>query len=200
MMKKYNIAFSILMVVALVFTITIWPQSGLAQDQDTVVLKKDTWENYKIILQRNIFSRQRGPRIDLSRSRRLDVPPPPNPETYHILKGVVQENGVFIAFIENTQLGKILRLREGDAVARGKVNNFNLDTIEYHFEDHKVIVSMGNDLEGGKGTVTLNQMYELSQSYTPTSQGAAEKSSAPSADEAEILKQLMERRKQQLGQ
>jgi len=199
-MRKYNnkIAVCILPTVALVFLMTLWPQSGLSQN--AAVSKKDVWENYQIILQRNIFSRLRSPRVDRSQRQRMDSPPPPNPETYHILKGVVQENGVFIAFIENTQLGKILRLHEGDTVARGKVSNFNLDTIEYHFEDRKITVSMGNDLEGGKGTVTLNQMYELSQSYTPTSQGAAEKSSAPSADEAEILKQLMERRKQQLGQ
>ena len=130
----------------------------------------------------------------------MDAPPPPNPETYYILKGIVQENGVFIAFLEDTQRGQIFRVREGDSVARGKVKTFNLDTIEYEFEDRTVTVAMGKDLEGGKGTVTLNQMYELSESYTPTSQGAAEKSSAPSADEAEILKQLMERRKQQLGQ
>ena len=104
------------------------------------------------------------------------------------------------AFIENTQLGQILKVREGDSVARGKVANFNLDTIEYQYEDNKITVAMGNDLEGGKGTTTLNQMYELSQTYTPGSQKEKEESSGPSADEAEILKKLMERRRQQLEQ
>jgi hypothetical protein len=72
--------------------------------------------------------------------------------------------------------------------------------IEYHFEDRIVKVAIGKDLEGGTGTITLNQMYELSQTYSPTTQKASEESSSPSADEAEILKQLMERRRQQLGQ
>jgi hypothetical protein len=85
-------------------------------------------------------------------------------------------------------------------VARGTVKNFNLDTIEYDFEDRKFTVGIGSDLEGGKGTTTLNQIYELSQTYTPTSQKGTEESSTPSADEAEILKKLMERRRQQLGQ
>ena len=129
----------------------------------------------------------------------MDAPPPPTPESYHILRGIVQENGVFIAFIEDTQKGQIFKVREGDSLARGNVKTFNLDTIEYHFEDRKVIVSMGYDLEGGRGSVTFNQMYELSQSYTPTSQEGTEETSSPSADEAEILKQLMERRRQQLG-
>lgn len=199
-MKKYNnkITFYILPAVALVFIITVWSQPGLSQD--AAVPKKDAWENYQIILQRNIFSRQRGPRIDPSQRQRMDVPPPPNPESYHILKGIVQENGIFIAFVENTQRNQIFRVREGDSVARGKVKNFNLDMIEYQFEDRIVKVAIGKDLEGGTGTITLNQMYELSQTYTPTTQKATEESSSPSADEAEILKQLMERRRQQLGQ
>lgn len=199
-MKKHNnkIAVCILPAVALICIITIWPESGLGQD--AAVSKQDDWENYQIILQRNIFSRQRGPRIDSSQRQRMDAPPPPSPESYHILKGIVQENGIFIAFIENTQRGQIFRVREGDSIARGKVETFTLDTIEYHFEDRKITVAMGNDLEGGKGTITLNQMYELSQSYTPTTQEPAKESSSPSADEAEILKQLMERRRQQLGQ
>lgn len=201
MMKKYNnkITVYILLTVALIFILSIWSHPGFSQG--TVVQKKDAWENYKIILQRNIFSRQRGPRIDPSQSRRMDAPPPPTPESYHMLKGIVEENNVYIAFIENTQTGQMLKVREGDSVARGKVTAFNLDTIEYQFEDNKVTVALGNDLEGGKGTTTLNQMYELSQSYTPTStsQEKTKESSSPSADEAEILKQLMERRRQQLG-
>ncbi len=199
MKKNYNkMAACLLPAVALGFIMTLWPQSGLSQD--VAAPKQDKWENYQIIIQRNIFSRQRGPRVDLSRGQRMDAPPPPNPETYYILKGIVQENGVFIAFLEDTQRGQIFRVREGDSVARGKVKTFNLDTIEYEFGDRTVTVAMGKDLEGGKGTITLNQMYELSQTYTPTSQEGTKEPTSPSADEAEILKQLMERRKQQLGQ
>ena len=199
---KYNkITVCIYLTFALVLIITIWPQAGISQDasMQKSVQKKDTWENYQIILQRNIFSRQRGPRIDPSRRQRIDAPPPPSPESYHILKGIVQENNIFIAFIENTQRGQIIKVREGDSVARGIVKAINLDTIEYHFEDRKFTVSMGYDLEGGRGSVTFNQMYELSQSYTPTSEKTTEETSSPSADEAEILKKLMERRQQQLG-
>lgn len=189
----------ILQAFVLIFTITILPQSGFGEGAE--VRKKDSWEDYKIILQRNIFSRQRGPRIDLSQRQQVDAPPPPSPESYHILKGIVQENGVFIAFIENTQRGQIFKVKEGDTVARGKIKTLNLDTIEYDFDGRTVTVAIGNDLEGGKGTITLNQMYELSQSYTPTTtREPAKESSSPPANEAEILKQLMERRRQQLGQ
>ena len=198
MKKNYNkMVVCILLAIALGFIMTLWPQSGFSQD--TTTPKQDAWKNYQIILQRNIFSRQRGPRVDRSRSQQMVTPPPPNPESYYVLKGIVQENGVFIAFIEDTQRGQILRVREGDSVARGKVKTFNLDTVEYHFEDRTVTVAMGYDLEGGRGTITFNQMYEMSQAYSPTSQEGTKESSSPSADEAEILKQLMERRQQQLG-
>ena len=198
-MKKYNnkITVCILSIFALIFILFIWSESVFSQG--AVAQKKDGWEKYQIILQRNIFSRQRGPRIDLSRRRQIGAPPVPNPESYHILKGIVEENGVFIAFIENTQRSQIIKVREGDSVARGKVTTFSLDSIEYHFEDRKITIATGYDLEGGKVTTTLNQIYEMSQTYTPTPQ-KEEKPSSPSAEEAEILKQLMERRRQQLGQ
>jgi hypothetical protein len=170
---------------------------GLGQDS---VERQDPWAAYKVIVERNIFSRQRGARPERPDRGGVRTPPAPNPESYYLLKGIVQENGVFIAFLEDTQRGRILRVRDGDSVARGKVKISNLDTIEYQFEDRTVTVAMGNDLEGGQGAITLTQMYELSQAYSTTPQEGTTESSGPSADEAEILKQLMERRQQQIGQ
>jgi len=158
------------------------------------------WEAYKVIVERNMFSRQRGTRTERSDRRETRTPPAPNPESYFVLKGIVQENDVFICFLEDTQRGEILRIRKGDSVARGIVKALSLDSIEYQFEDRTITVMMGQDLEGGQGAVTLTQMYELSQIYSTTSQEGATEASSPSEEEAEILKQLMERRQQQLGQ
>ena len=55
----------------------------------------------------------------------------PNPESYFLLKGVVQENNQFIAFVEDKQTGSVLRLRQGDRVARGTVKSLTLDGLEY---------------------------------------------------------------------
>ena len=163
---------------------------------------ENSWGIYKIIVERNMFSRQRRSRTNRPRiQRQVPVAPPaPDPESYVILKGVVQEDGEFIAFLEDTQSGQILRVRQGDSVVRGKIKSLNLDSIEYEFEDKTTTVTMGLNLQGGREGSTFAGMYELSQTYPSTSEeGTSESSAPPSEDEAEILRQLMERRQQQVG-
>jgi hypothetical protein len=176
------------------------PQEGPTSEKDNA-RQIDTWAKYQIILQRNIFSRQRSP----IRQRQLDERPrtvvTPNPESYFLLKGIVQESDQFIAFLEDSRGNGVLKLHEGDKVARGLVKNFTLDSIEYQFEDRTISVPLGRDLEGGQGAITMNRLLELSAASTPAGeQKGASVQPTPSADEAEILKKLMEQRKQQLGQ
>jgi hypothetical protein len=155
--------------------------------------RPEQWAKYNLILDRNIFSRTReGPRREESREERKQVVP--NPESYFLLKGVAQENSQFIAFVEDKRTGTVLRLREGDTVARGLVKALTLDGLEYQFQDKTISVGMGSDLEGGSGALTAGDLASFSAMAPPAA------SSAPSADEAEILKRLMEQRQQQLGQ
>jgi hypothetical protein len=80
------------------------------------------------------------------------------------------------------------------------VKNFTLDSIEYQQGDQTVSVALGRDLEGGQGTLSLNQLMELSASSPSVSDpNAAPKETVTSEEEAEILKKLMEQRRQQLG-
>jgi len=199
MNKSKAISTCLLLAIAFSSALILWPQSGLGQPT-TATEAQDTWAKYQIILQRNIFSRQRGP----IRQRREQARPViiRNPEAYLVLKGIVQEDGTFIAFVENTQSNTVLRLREGDSIARGSVKNFSLDSIEYQLEDKTVSVTLGLDLEGGQGTLSMNRLLELSATTsTPSDPNAAATEEAPpSEEEAEILKKLMEQRRQQLGQ
>jgi hypothetical protein len=176
---------------------------SLERSSNSRPLQDEQWDKYKIILTRNMFSRDRRPA-----RRGDDTPPPPiimpNPESYFLLRGVIQEDGQFMAFVEDKNTGAVLRLRQGDHVARGEIKSLTLDSIEYQFQDKTITVNMGYDLEGGRGAVTASDLA----SYTPmsmttapaTSTTTAGQSATPSADEAEILKRLMEQRKQQLGQ
>lgn len=217
-MKNYNkIATYLLPVVFLGMAIVLWPQSSLSQettasDSNTVqetpapvaaerdTAEQNTWAQYQIILQRNIFSRQRGP----VRQRSTDRPRPVitrDPESYLVLKGIVQQDGTFIAFVENTQTNGVLILREGDSIARGSVKNFSLDSVEYQLGDNTVNVTIGHDLEGGQGTLPMSRLLQMSATTPTTSDpNAPAAQPTPSGDEAEILKRLMEQRKQQLGQ
>ncbi len=169
--------------------------------QTTPAEPQDTWAQYQVILQRNIFSRQRGPVRQTQLGERPTTVVTPNPEAYFLLKGIVLEGDKFIAFLEDTRGGAVLRLREGGSVARGAVRNFSLDSIEYQLEGRATSVPLGCDLEGGQGAVTINRMLELSAtSAAAGGQTGTSAQPAPSGDEAEILKKLMEQRKQQLGQ
>jgi len=177
------------------------PETGQTVDPNAVPSGTD-WADYAIILNRNIFSRTRVS----ARQRPREEPRPvfqPNPEAYHLLKGVVQENDDFIAFIENTQSGTVLRLHRGDAVARGTIKTLTLDGLEYEMEGKTTVVRIGLDLEGGHGVMTTRQMYDLTTSAPAgTSQPAqtTPSTTAPSGDTADIIKRLMEQRQRQLGQ
>ncbi len=164
----------------------------------------DSWEAYRVIVERNMFSRQRGIRQERpTRDDRRTLPPAPNPESYYVLKGIVQEDNAFIAFIEDTQRGGVLRLGKGDKVARGVVKALNLDSIEYQLGEKTITVTLGLDLEGGQGSLSLATLIDRVQASSPpsTSEGQGEPTAAPtSADEADILRQLMQRRQQQIGQ
>jgi hypothetical protein len=182
------------------FILAIWLSTSLGQDM-TAPEPQDTWARYQVILQRNIFSRQRGP---IRQSQRIIESRPvvtPNPESYFLLKGIVQEGPTFIAFFEDVQSNGILRLREGDSVARGTVENFTLDSVEYKRAEQVVSVALGQDLEGGVGAVTMSRLLQLPATSSATSDpNATVVEPTLAGDEAEILKQLMEKRKQQLGQ
>jgi hypothetical protein len=219
MKNKYNtITTCLLLAVVLVSADILWPQSGLGQqtitsDANAVnkaqppvatersAAEQNTWSQYQIILQRNIFSRQRGP-VRQSRFERTRPVVTRNPESYLILKGIVQQDGTFIAFVEDTQSNRVLRLCEGDSVARGSVKNFTLDSIEYVLEDKTTSVTISRDLEGGQGTLSMSRLLELSAttSSSTSDPNTATEKTVPTGDEAEILRRLMEQRKQQLGQ
>jgi len=187
----------VLLVVVSLLIITVWTAGGLGDEP----APQDSWEAFKVIIDRNMFSRQRGRRTEQVQGDQMRTPPVMSPESYYVLKGIAQEDGEFIAFLEDTRRNQILRVRKGDSVARGVIKALTLDTIEYQFDEKTTIVAMGYDLEGGQGAITLTQIYELSQTYstTPQQQGATQPATT-SEEEAEILKQLMERRQQQVGQ
>lgn len=198
MKKNCNkLALGTLLAGGLGLLITLWPAAGLGQDTGE---RPNAWARYEIILKRNMFSRQRGfaqRQRDNDERREVVVP---NPESYLLLKGVVQEDGQFIAFLEDTRSSSVLKVRQGDRVARGVIKSLTLDAIEYEFEEQTTVIRIGQDLEGGLGAVTMNQLMEFSENSAgaPDTQQTAP-AETPTGEEADILKQLMERRKQEIG-
>jgi hypothetical protein len=192
--------------VACMLIVIAWPSAGA---EERPAAPPDPWAKYQLILERNIFSRNR--RLVRRPEDDREAPPVvvPDPETHFLLKGIVQENNEFIAFVEDTQGGTVLRLNRDDPVARGTIKALNLDGIEYQFEDRITAVKLGCDLEGNVGAVPARAPLPAvtSASAAPTSAAGqtqpappAGQTPAPTGDEADILKRLMEQRRQQLGQ
>ncbi len=190
--------------------LVLWPAAGYSQRSSRRQSRPSTvsvdpnatepqgsWASFDIILKRNIFSRQRTParqRQEVPETRHVVTR---NPESYYVLKGVVQENDDFIAFIEDTQSGTVLRLHRGDPVARGAIKTLTLDGLEYQMEDKTFVVRLGLDLEGGHGVLTTRQMLDLASMPASSTSGQTTENSPETAD---ILKRLMEQRRQQMGQ
>jgi hypothetical protein len=162
----------------------LWPAAALAQEPAE---KPDAWAMYTVIIDRNMFSRQRG------------VVTVADPESYYRLRGIAQENGTFIAFVEDTQRNETLKLRQGDTVARGSIESLDLDSIVYRLGDRTISVTIGQDLLGGRGAVTMSELMQWTPTPSTSTTNQQTTPAAPAGNEADILKQLLERRKQELG-
>lgn len=172
------------------------PARPIERSQPRRVVQDERWTPYEIINQRNMFSRYRVPIRQREEPRPEPVRIMPNPESYLLLKGIVQEDHEHIAFVEDKRTGSVLRLRAGDTVARGLVKSLTLDNLEYEFEDKAMMIHVGSDLEGGSGAITAGDL----SSFTPMAPSSGPGAPPPTADEAEIIKRLMEQRRQQMGQ
>jgi len=99
-----------------------WAQAQTRNDRDGFR------QQYKLILERNIFSRDRRPYVP--REPRTYRPPPPI-ETDYCLKGITREHEQLTAFIEQLSTGIIGRYTLNAKIARGSIQAITLDQVEY---------------------------------------------------------------------
>jgi hypothetical protein len=196
MMKTYNNPHACAVLMAAIWFAGLWPAAEGAQEP---IERPDVWALYKVIIDRNMFSRQRGPAERRQRDAEREVVTVPDPESYYRLRGIAQENGTFIAFVEDTRRNETLKLRQGDAVARGSIESLDLDSIVFRMEDRTIAVAIGQDLLGGHGAVTMSELMQWTPAPSTPTSGEPATPAAPTGAEADILRQLMERRKQELG-
>jgi hypothetical protein len=211
-------------------------------------------QQYKLILDRNIFSRDRRPYVP--RERKTTYRPPPPIETDYCLKGIAREREQLTAFIEQISTGVIDRYFLNAKIAKGSIQTITLDMVEYAVDAAVVTkdltepnaASDPNDLNALNSSSDPNDPNDSSTSIDPndskdikgpegikvtqvrigqTLQGlapgttasldrgrgdgsvSAGTTSSPSEtpadaapmgdDESEILKRLMQRRQQELG-
>jgi hypothetical protein len=110
-------------------------------------------ERYAIVIERDIFARDRPHRFILAgESRQEKRPPvqkaPPRPEESMVLTGVMKRDGVFTAFIEDERTGTTRKAIVGDALASGKVANIDLSGLTFECEGRSTVLEVGRTLTG----------------------------------------------------
>ena len=96
---------------------------------------------YEVLASRSIFARESPQK----RAREADAR---GPEAVLVLRGVMDQDGSYTAFVEDTAAGKVQQVRAGDSVARGRVTRVTLAGIEYDSAGRVSQVAIGTALDG----------------------------------------------------
>ena len=125
------------------------PPAGAAADR--------SWDDYRILLDRNIFRRDRRAR----RSRTSTQPRATytyDSDSTLVLTGIARRDGEFVAFFEDTRAKTVARVRVGDAVGKGKVERINLDEVAYAREGAVTAVGVGRNLMGTMAPILVRPL------------------------------------------
>jgi len=159
---------------------------------------EQAWERYKLIVERNIFlrNRSRPVRRTIETVRRAA----PTPERSTVLTGTLRRGEEWIAFVEDLRTGVTSSVRAGEPLLRGRLAAVALDYIEYELDGQTVQVKVGDSLAGGSPGVS--DMAEGSGPDESAPTGADAGRASPTAgpgSAADILEQMRQRRRRELG-
>lgn len=141
-----------------ILLIIAWPSVLAAQAAESAggESSSEFRRNYGVIVDQNIFRRDRRAPQPVQTAPTTDTPPSTmTPEQSMMLTGLVIEQGHVRAYFENLQTGQVLRVSTGDALARGQVMDITLDALAYESEGQVVWVEIGQDLTGAVASITV---------------------------------------------
>lgn len=167
-----------------------------ADEQETA---QTSYEDYKIIFERNIFSKDRLPprQTPSQRVRTTQV------LAIYVLRGTAVERDERVAFIEEQISGQTMKARTGDEVLNGCITEIRFDRVGFEENGQTKYIRIGGEFGKTETTVmtTVSPESDESPSETSTSAPAEQPVNTDSSGgENDILKRLMERRQSELGQ
>jgi len=170
-----------------------------AEDPPT---KKYTYDNYKVVYERNMFSKDRRPprevqpRTTTRRVRTTTV------LSIYVLRGVSAEAGRAhkFAFVEEQISGESSMAWIGTKILDGRIKDIRLDYVVFEEDGETRIVRIGEEFGKASSTVTedVAESADGNEADDDASEEEKAEESTPS-DESDILKRLLERRKRELG-
>lgn len=152
------------------------------------------YDDYQIVSERNIFSRSRASKRDMRdegtrRQKKVVV------LSFHVLKGVAVNKSRKIAFIEEEVSGEFTKARVGDQVVNGKIKGIRNDYVLFEEGGRIRKIKIGEPF--GKQE-SLDFESSDSDESTQSEETPQSDASVPSEQE-DILKRMIERRKNELG-
>lgn len=190
-------------------------ESSKAEEKEN--MPAGDFETFKLILDRNIFDPdRRGPR----EQRRERPPEPPREESFTLLGTMFYANKQ-LAFFDGTDTEWAGAVKMGESVAGHKLTKIGFDAIELEWNGESIELTVGSarakrgddpwstqsgsDWSGNSGSSssrsssgrTYGSRQSEGVSDSETSGGDAP---APNLEANDILKQMMERRRQSQGQ
>jgi hypothetical protein len=128
------------------FSVLLMSSAAFVQGEETKVAVSKSWDDYKVIAEKNIFSRNRTKTVVLTEEQRQAMAVPE--QRYHTLRGITKQANGYVSFIEDSRTSGVTRYRKGDAVAEGKIADITLDNISYKNSGKTLKVEIGMNLEG----------------------------------------------------
>jgi hypothetical protein len=161
----------------------------------------NAFENFKLILDRNIFDPERRAPRERDRERR---PEPPREESFTLL-GTMSYADKQVAFFNGTESGWSGAVKLGESVAKHKVTSVGYEKVllDYEGETIELMIGKSRSRRGDENWETNDQVVSTSSLSNSSDGESSGDDGSPDLSELEsndILKQLMERRKQQMGQ
>lgn len=161
-----------------------------------------TWDDYRLIVERNIFLRDRhrpsAPRPTYTPS---SSPKPPDPQM--ILCGVADQDGAPTAFFEDDQTGQITKLQVGQRIRGGSIVGVSLDGVDYQTASGIRRVAIGQTLSGATASLASTSPTTATATSAPGGPAATTSAAASSGtgDKAadDIAERMRQRRLAELG-
>jgi type II secretory pathway component PulC len=162
---------------------------------------KKSYEQYQVIYERNIFSKDRLPpreRTGPERVRQTQV------LSIYVLRGIAGKPGRRVVFIEEQISGQTQRAELGSELLDGTITEIKYDRVAFERDGQTRYIKVGGEFGKTETTVLTAAPEATAQegavpADTAGPQTAPADSNAPNG-ESDILKKLMERRKNELGQ
>jgi hypothetical protein len=159
-------------------------------------------ERYAIIVERNIFVRDRArPSNNSSRSSQPTTQhtTPKLPEEEVWLSGVAVESEGFRAYAEDVSGSyRVVKLAPGDPIARGKITAIDIDAVEYENRDGKRLwIAIGEDFMGKPASISTSSPSSYA-SESPTTTSSSQPAGDSSNTAASLEEKMRHRRAQEL--